>query len=488
MGKSPEISHTIAEAAALYEEYEMDCLPTDLQRDSRYYYYLSVYPGLKQTVELDIESLPTLPETVETAYIHTPYCTSACSFCSYLLTTVREEDTSPVTQYLETVKSEVLQRAGETNLDLSYLYFGGGTPSLIPNKALESFFEFLDRHDVLNPTRFGTIELHPEFFQNLTRAQEFITILRANGVGRVSLGFQSSSETILADTNRGHGAGFLREAVDFLKQNGMLVSLDLIYGLPGLGLKQWQQTLEDALACDPDSIATYFLFVNPGTVMHTQLSQGEIELPTHHEIQTQHIMARTVLKRAGYYELPNDFYAKTSYSTGIFTQDSLPSDGASLPLGAGSYGFYDNTQFFNQFSITEHRKQVEAGNSPIWRGYRFAGNEGMHRDIMFSLKNSPYIDCKLFEDKYGTSLEANFSPQLDRLSSYGLLTIDDNSRRILLTDKGQLCVEEIACQFEIPDLAKNALQKVSSKDRRKLEKHNFAPLYGLVSRSETLNA
>jgi len=85
----------------------MDELPLDLQRDSRYYYYLSVYPGLKQMEELGTDQLPELPETVNSAYVHTPYCTGVCSFCSYFLTTVREEDTSPIASYLETVKEEV---------------------------------------------------------------------------------------------------------------------------------------------------------------------------------------------------------------------------------------------------------------------------------------------------------------------------------------------------------------------------------------------
>jgi len=204
---NPEVSPLITESEQAYHELSMDELSADLRRDSRYYYYLSVYPGLKQMNELDQEQLPKLPETVNSAYVHTPYCTGVCNFCSYFLTTVREEDTSPIASYLETVKEEVLQRSQETDLDISYIYFGGGTPSLIPPKALDSFFKFMDEHDVLSPTRFGTLELHPEFFQDLQKAQEFVNVLKANGIGRVSLGFQSSDENVLSDTNRRHGAG-----------------------------------------------------------------------------------------------------------------------------------------------------------------------------------------------------------------------------------------------------------------------------------------
>lgn len=472
-----EQSPLIEAAIEQYDIHDMHALPSDLQRNSKDYYYLSVYPGLRHMVEIDEETVPEPPDEIHSAYVHTPYCTGVCNFCSYFLTTIPHGDPSPIAGYFETVKKEVLQRAAETDLDLSYIYFGGGTPSLIPNKTLESFFAFLDKNQVLSPTKFGTIELHPEFFDDPTRAQGFIDILKANGIGRVSLGFQSSDESILDETNRRHGNGFLREAIDFLKQNEMLVSLDLMYGLPGLTLEQWQRTLEDAVACNPDSIATYFLFVDPGTVMHTQVQRGQIILPSHQDIQTQHIMAQMTLEAHGFYELPNDFYAKVQGDPSQFTQDALPSDGASLPLGAGSYGFYDKTQFFNQFSLAKYRQRVEAGESPIWRGYRFEGVAGMHRDLMFSFKNSPYVDRVLFEQKYGHDPAVLFGDTLDRLVKFDLLVVDEATKRITLTPKGRLCVEEIACQFTIPDLPDAVNNTASLAERRTLIKHHFAPTY-----------
>lgn len=480
----PEQSPLITSSSELYQEYNMDGLPPELKRDSRYFYYLSVYPGLKQMSEITDETLPKLPEEIHSAYIHTPYCTGVCSFCSYFLTTVSKEDASPIESYLEVVKDEVLQRACETDLDLSYIYFGGGTPSLIPPKALEKFFVFLDKHNILSTSRYGTLELHPEFFTDMERAQEFVDILKANGVGRVSLGFQSSSEEVLSDTNRRHGTEFLREAIEFLKQNEMLVNLDLIYGLPGLTLAQWENTLEDAVSSDPDSIATYFLFVNPRTAMHTQVQRGNIVLPSHQEVQTQHIMAQVLLGQHCFLELPNDFYAKTSEDPATFTQGSLPSDSVSLPLGAGSYGYYDSMQFFNEFSIPKYRQRIERCESPIWRGYRFEDSENIHRDMMFSFKNSPYIDRRLFEQKYGVDPADVFSNTLGYLEGYGLLVIDDTTRRITLTPKGRLCVEEIACQFEIPDLEDSITKNLSRTERHKLEKHHFAPLYSMLKRNE----
>lgn len=102
--------------------------------------------------------------------------------------------------------------------------------------------------------------------------------------------------------------------------------------------------------------------------------------------------------------------------------------------------------------------------------------------MMFSVKNSPYIDRDLFEQKYGIDPAVKFSDTLERLVGYGLLTVDDAPKRITLTPKGRLCAEEIACQFEIPGLTDNVPKGASLAERRKLDKHNFAPLYGIVAR------
>lgn len=284
---SVEQSSLVQRAETQYNTYDMGALPPELQRDSRYFYYLSVYPGLKEMHKLPPDEQPELPEVITSAYVHTPYCTGVCSFCSYFLTTVSESDTSPISAYLGTVQQEVLQRSRQTDLDLSYLYFGGGTPSLIPNKALETFFDFL---------------------------------------------------------NKNH-----------------------------------------------------------------------------------------------------------------------------------------NTQFFNEFSLTKYRQRIEAGESPIWRGHRFEGQDGIHRDVMFSLKNSPYLDRELFVQKYNIDPAEFFTETFERLQSYNLITVDDATMRITLTPKGRLCVEEIACLFQIPGLKNNIPANASPSERRKLDKHNFFPLYSLVN-------
>jgi oxygen-independent coproporphyrinogen-3 oxidase len=470
-----DTSPLVRKAEQLYDEFEMDALPPALRRNSLDYYYLSVYPSLKAMSELGANSLPAYPDLITSAYLHIPFCSGVCDFCSYFLTTVDRGNRSPISDYLELVKKEVITHQGKTELNISYLYFGGGTPSLIPIRSLEGLFAFLKERGVLADSTMGTLELHPEFFTNKVEAQQFINILKANGVQRVSLGYQSADEAMLADNNRRHGPGFLRDAIGFLKENGMLVNLDLMYGLADMSKSSWEKTLREAVAANPDSIATYFLFVDPGTVTFTEVKNGKIVLPDHRTVQVQHIMAQLFLEEKGYYELPSDFFAQPWGNPADFKQERLPSQAASLPLGSGAYGFYSDTQFYNQFSLKKYRAAVQSETSPIWRGYKMNDVELLHRDMMFSFKNDPHIDRELFHQRYGIDPYTFFFDKLETLRQYGLVTIDN--KVITLTAKGRLCVEEIANVFQSPSIRDNDLSQLPAAERKKIEKHNYSLTY-----------
>ncbi len=99
-----------------------------------------------------------------------------------------------IARYLEQVKAEFDYHARHTSLDIDYLYLGGGTPSLIPPDALESFLDFLAGRHYLSPAAMGTLELHPEFFADERSASRFLSILKRHGIGRVSVGYQASDE------------------------------------------------------------------------------------------------------------------------------------------------------------------------------------------------------------------------------------------------------------------------------------------------------
>jgi oxygen-independent coproporphyrinogen-3 oxidase len=266
-------------------------------------------------------------------------------------------------------------------------------------------------------------------------------------------------------------------AMKLLRQHGFLVNVDLIYGLPEQSLAGWEATLCDAVAFEPDSISTYFLFVDKGTATYHKLQKGQVVLPNHRHIQTQHLLAQRYLESQGFHELPNDFYSRPDGDPAAFRPQSLPSDAHTLPIGPGTYGYFNNLQFCNLFDLDQYRERITNGRSPVWRGHQLTPAQSIHRDVMFALKNDPYLDCRLFEAKYNRSLihDHDFAPQFAALEQLGLVTISNN--RLQLTGKGRLCVEEISSLFRCPDITEENMTTNATAERALLDKHNFAPTF-----------
>jgi oxygen-independent coproporphyrinogen III oxidase len=443
-----------------YARWELAALPARLRRNGLDHYYLSVWPGLEQLAPL--AELPPRRAPVRNGYVHLPFCSGLCDFCSYFVLVGR--DRADMARYVDDLLRDLALNQERAEVALTTLYLGGGTPSLLGPDLLARLLDGMRAEGALADGLIGTAELHPELFADPARAGETLDVLRGRGLGRVSLGLQSVDDELLAATNRRHGADFMDAALARL--DGFRVNLDLMYGLPGQSLESWIATLEAALARRPGSLSTYFTFIDPGTALHHRVVRGEVALPAHELVQTQHIAAQLALEAAGYRELPNDFWTVTE---GDFRQETLPSDANTLALGAGAYGYFAGVQFFNELSLAGYRAKLAAGRLPVWRGRRLSPAEELCRDVMFSLKNAPELDLARFAARHGATPLDSHPEVMALLDEHELVEAD--ARALRLTPKGRLLVEEIACLFEPP-----GHHARRSADRR-VRRHNFAPTY-----------
>src|ERR1700733_11491418 len=144
------------EATRLYQNWRMDELPNNLKRNSLRHYYLSVWPSLSELPLADTGRLPARPTQTEYAYFHLPFCSGLCSFCSYYVQVLGQDSDEVMARYCESLLSQIDFHASETDLRLNYLYFGGGTPSLLPLQTLRSLLEGLENRRVLQSNLWGT--------------------------------------------------------------------------------------------------------------------------------------------------------------------------------------------------------------------------------------------------------------------------------------------------------------------------------------------
>lgn len=211
-------------------------------------------------------------------YVHVPYCASRCGYCDFNTYTAAELGAAPGASqeaYLAAVEAELdLARAvlGADPRPVQSVFFGGGTPTLLPAGELAGLLGAIRRRFPLAPGAEVTTEANPESVD-----RRYLDTLVAAGFTRLSLGMQSSRPGVLAVLDRRHTPGRVGAVVDAARAAGFgSVSLDLIYGSPTETLEDWRASLEAALALAPDHVSAYSLIVEPGTRLAARIARGEL--------------------------------------------------------------------------------------------------------------------------------------------------------------------------------------------------------------------
>ncbi len=242
-------------------------------------------------------------------YVHVPFCEVRCGYCDF--NTYTAEDLGPGasrTSYAETVSGELdfalaaMRASGIPDRELETVFFGGGTPTLLPSADLVGILHRARELFGLAPGAEVTTEANPD---SVTPAS--LRELAAGGFTRVSLGMQSAVPHVLATLDRTHRPENVPAAVGWAREAGLEVSLDLIYGTPGEDQEDWRTTLEAAIALRPDHISAYSLIVEKGTKFGAAVKRGVQEDVDPDDQADRYLLAEELLTAAGYrwYEISN---------------------------------------------------------------------------------------------------------------------------------------------------------------------------------------
>jgi putative oxygen-independent coproporphyrinogen III oxidase len=241
-------------------------------------------------------------------YVHVPFCASRCGYCDFNTYTALEltRDGATISQanYVETLALEIEMASAQLGQrPISTIFFGGGTPTLLAPVAIEETltrlrnrFGFVDGIEI-------TTEANPESVTNKSLEQ-----LREFGVNRISFGMQSAVPHVLSTLDRTHSPERLIAVVNEAKAVGFEhISVDLIYGIPGESLADWQQSIDAALDLPIDHISAYSLIVEDGTKFARKVASGEVIMPDDDETADKYLMASTAFEEAGlaWYEVSN---------------------------------------------------------------------------------------------------------------------------------------------------------------------------------------
>ncbi len=297
-------------------------------------------------------------------YLHVPFCQRRCSYCDFSIA-VRQR--IPVGEYVNAVLTELRSadpgpaaRGG----DLATIYFGGGTPSLLPPDAITSLLREVLRSADPGPAARGerievTLEANPE---DVT--PEHARAWRAAGINRVSLGAQSFDDTVLQWMHRSHGAARIGAAMHALRGAGIEdISLDLIFALPEELQRDWERDLDMALALRPTHLSLYGLTVEPRTPLDRWISRGATHPPDEERYAEEYLIAHRRLTTEGY-----EFYEVSNASLPGFRSRHNSAYWSGRPyvgLGPAAHSFDGTTRRWNLRAWEAYRRAIAEGCSAV---------------------------------------------------------------------------------------------------------------------------
>ena len=298
------------------------------------------------------------------AYVHIPFCRVRCGYCDFNTYTATELRGVSRASYVEELKKEialsidVLQRADVSLRPLHTVFFGGGTPTLLPVSDLADALQALRDSHGIEPEAEITVEANPD-----TLTAEYVDALVRAGFTRVSVGMQSAVPHVLSALDRTHNPAAVDQAVSTIHSAGLEASIDLIYGAPGESLADWRRSLEQAISVNTGHISAYALIVEDGTALARKISSGAMDAPDDDLQAEMYELADELLSKAGFqwYEISN--WAKSQQQQ---SQHNLAywNNQDWWGYGPGAHSAIGGTRFWNVKHPAAYAGRLAEAHSP----------------------------------------------------------------------------------------------------------------------------
>jgi putative oxygen-independent coproporphyrinogen III oxidase len=296
-------------------------------------------------------------------YVHVPFCLARCGYCDFNTYTAAELGASVSRESYAALAIEEIRLArkvlGPVAGPAATVFFGGGTPTLLPPGDLAAILAAVEGEFGLAPGAEVTTEANPE-----TIDQRSLAELRASGFTRISIGMQSAVSRVLTVLDRKHEPGRPEQCVQWARSAGFEhVSLDLIYGTPGESDEDWIASLRSAVSAGPDHISGYALIVEQGTRLAARIGRGEVAAPDDDVMADRYLAADELLTAAGlrWYEISN-----WAASPGAVCRHNLLywTGGDWWGIGPGAHSHVGGTRWWNVRHPAAYGARIAAGVSP----------------------------------------------------------------------------------------------------------------------------
>ncbi len=376
-------------------------------------------------------------------FVFIPFCKIKCTYCDFNayanLARVMEPYADAVAREIALTRPD---RSPRPVRSAKTVFFGGGTPSLVPAAHIEKILRACSDAFALAPDAEITLEANPG-----TVDADKLRVLRALGVNRLSIGVQAFDDAVLRRLNRGHTVADALETYAQARSAGFdNVNLDFIYGLPLQTLDDWRATLQRAVALAPEHLSLYALKVEEGTGLEHQIARGKYPTPDDDLAADMYELAEDLLDAAGYaqYEISN--WSLDVRNWKLDGQLQRPTSNLQPPMsnlqsltskhnltywhnepylgfGAGAHSCFGGERYWNVLSPLEYIERVARGESAV------AGRETISRELemaesmILGLRLNEGIAFDAFAERYGEDAREKYAAQLREVQELGLIEI-----------------------------------------------------------------
>ncbi|MFW5755342.1 MAG: radical SAM family heme chaperone HemW [Tangfeifania sp.] len=370
-------------------------------------------------------------------YIHIPFCRQKCYYCDFYKTV----NNSLKSQFITPLKKEIFLRKDFTGGEkIETIYFGGGTPSVLKQEELEEIFHFLKSEFSVLPDAEITFEANPD---DLTPG--YLNAIFEAGVNRLSIGIQSFQDKHLKKMNRRHSAKQAVYSVLNAEKTGFLnISVDLIYGLPNLTIKEWRQSLNEVFQLPVNHLSAYHLTYHEGTPFYTWLKKGTLKELSEQQSVEQFNVLIDKCREAGFeqYEISNfarnQHYSK--HNTAYWTGKTY------LGLGPSAHSFNGLVRTWNVAHVESYIKAIEKGSS-FFQQEVLSETDRYNEYILTHIRTKWGVSAKYIRENFGEEKANLFSTGVEKYLQNDLLQKDNGN--FVLKREGLFVSDDIMANLMI---------------------------------------
>lgn len=392
-------------------------------------------------------------------YIHIPFCKQACHYCDFHFSTSLKKKG----ELVDALCKELILRKDEINGIIETIYFGGGTPSLLSSEELQQIFDTIYKNYTVSENPEITLEANPDDLVDASLSEDVSLIVDVNinaavslsavedlpetklkslkkvGINRLSIGIQSFIEEDLKLMNRAHNATEALDCIVQAKKHFENISIDLIYGIPGMTNERWKKNLEIALSLDVPHLSCYALTVEPRTALKKFIDKGIVP-PVDEEVAKQHyeiLVEETEKAGLDNYEFSN--FGKPGFHS---RNNTAYWEGKTyLGIGPSAHGYDGNTRSWNVSNNTKYIKSIEAGELPSEK--EILSKEDKYNEyIMTGLRTKKGVSLEKVEKEFGKSFSEYLLKQAESHLKNELLFLENQI--LTVSKKGKFLSDGIA--------------------------------------------